>query len=165
MSNATLGAKVDVEHPDTGIEDRKRLANGLSGLLADTFVLLIKTQAYHWNVVGPLFVSIHELTEKHHEDLFEAADDLAERIRALGYPAPSSMQELIPLTCIREDTGNPTAEAMIANLMRDHESVVQRLRETTETAEELHDHVTADMLTERMDFHEQAIWMLRAIIS
>ncbi len=163
--DSVLGNKADVEHPDTGIENRKRLANGLNGLLADTFVLLIKTQAYHWNVVGPLFVSIHELTEKQYENLFAAADDIAERVRALGYPAPSSMHELIPLTGLGEDTGNPTAEDMISNLARDHETIVQRLRSVTEMAEELHDHVTADMLTERMAFHEQAIWMLRAIVS
>ena len=165
MNDTVLGTKADIEHPDTGIENRKRLVNGLSGLLADTLVLQIKTQAYHWNVVGPLFVSIHELTERQYENLFEAADEIAERIRALGYPAPSSINDMIPLTGVREDTGNPTAEAMIANLVRDHEIVVQRLRTATEVAEELHDQVTADMLTARMAFHEQAIWMLRAIIS
>lgn len=165
MNEGVLGAKADIDHPDTGIEHRKLLVNGLSGLLADTFVLLIKTQAYHWNVVGPLFVSIHELTEKQYENLFKAADEIAKRIRALGYPAPSSMQELIPLTGIGEDVSNPTVEQMIANLVRDHELVVQRLRAATEAAEELRDQVTADMLTERMAFHEQAIWMLRAVIS
>jgi starvation-inducible DNA-binding protein len=135
----------------------------LSDLLADTYVLLIKTQGYHWNVVGPLFVSIHELTEAHYQDLFAAGDVIAERIRALGYPAPSSMHDMIPLTVVGENTGNPTAEAMIDALASDHEKVVQRLRDVTETAEKLHDHVTADMLTARMAFHEQAIWMLRAI--
>jgi starvation-inducible DNA-binding protein len=165
MNDNVLDAKADVEHPDTGIENRKVLVNGLSGLLADTFVLLIKTQGYHWNVVGPLFVSIHELTEKQYRNLFEAADEIAERIRALGYPAPGSMNAMIPHTGIREDMTNPTAEEMIANLVRDHETVVQRLRATAEAAEEMHDHVTADMLTERMAFHEQAIWMLRALIS
>ena len=165
MADSVLNTKATVEHPETGIENRKRLAAGLSGLLADTYVLLIKTQGYHWNVVGPLFVSIHELTEAHYQDLFAAADVIAERIRALGYPAPSSMNELIPLTAIGEDTGNPTAESMIEKLLGDHEIVVQRLRQATEVAEEMHDHVTADMLTARMAFHEQAIWMLRAIIT
>jgi starvation-inducible DNA-binding protein len=163
MADSLLNSKATVEHPETGIDDRKRLVGGLSGLLADTYVLLIKTHGYHWNVVGPLFISIHELTEAQYNDLFAAADVLAERIRALGYPAPSSMNELIPLTVVREDTGNPNAETMIERLAGDHETVVQRLRQVTEVAEELHDHVTADLLTERMAFHEKAIWMLRAI--
>ncbi|MEZ5930986.1 MAG: DNA starvation/stationary phase protection protein [Alphaproteobacteria bacterium] len=165
MNDHVLDAKADIEHPDTGIENRKVMVNGLSGLLADTFVLLIKTQGYHWNVVGPLFVSIHELTERQYQNLFEAADEIAERIRALGYPAPGSMNAMIPLTGIQEDVGHPTAEQMIDNLVRDHEIVVQRLRATTEAADEMHDQVTADLLTERMAFHEQAIWMLRAIVS
>ena len=165
MADNVLKTKATIEHPETGIENRKRLAAGLSGLLADTYVLLIKTQGYHWNVVGPLFVSLHELTEAQYQDLFAAADVIAERIRALGYPAPSSMNELIPLTGIGEDTGNPTAEAMVERLMSDHETVVQRLRQVTEVAEEQRDHVTADLLTARMAFHEQAVWMLRAIVS
>ncbi len=165
MTNGVLDIKATVEHPETGIENRKRLAAGLSGLLADTYVLLIKTQGYHWNVVGPLFVSMHELTEKQYENLFVAVDAIAERIRALGYPAPSSMNEMIPLTAIGEDTGNPTAEAMIDKLVFDHEIVVQRLRAVTDIAQEMRDHVTADMLTARMAFHEQAVWMLRAIVN
>jgi starvation-inducible DNA-binding protein len=164
MVDSRLHSKATIEHPETGIDHRKRLVGGLSGLLADTYVLMIKTQGYHWNVVGPLFVSIHNLTETHYQDLFAAADVLAERIRALGYPAPSSMNELIPLTAIGEDTGNPTAETMIEKLAGDHETIVQRFRHVTQVAEELHDHVTADMLTARMAFHEQAIWMLRAIV-
>ena len=163
MHNSVLDSKATVEHPATGIGDRKRLAAGLSGLLADTYVLLIKTQGYHWNVVGPLFVSIHQLTETHYKNLFGAADLIAERIRALGYPAPSSMNELIPHTGVVEDIGNPTAETMIESLAHDHETVVQRLRQATQVAEELHDHVTADMLTARMAFHEKAIWLLKAI--
>lgn len=165
MADSVLDMRATVEHPETGIEHRKRLAAGLSGLLADTYVLLIKTQGYHWNVVGPLFVSIHGLTETHYRDLFAAVDVIAERIRALGYPAPSSMNELIPLSAVGEDTGNPTTESMIEKLVGDHETMVKRLRQVTEAAEELRDHVTADMLTARMAFHEKAIWMLKAIVT
>ena len=165
MTNSVLHMKADVEHPQTGIEDRKRLAGNLSALLADTYLLLVKTQGYHWNVVGPLFISLHRLTEEQYENLFEAADDLAERIRALGHPAPTSITEMIPLTVISEDTGSASAEEMVSNLVRDHEAIVRRLREGVEIAESLRDAVTADMLTERMRFHEQAIWMLRAVLS
>ncbi|WP_420349109.1 Dps family protein [Pelagibius sp.] len=165
MTNSVLHMKADVEHPQTGIEDRKRLAGNLSALLADTYLLLVKTQGYHWNVVGPLFISLHRLTEEQYENLFEAADDLAERIRALGHPAPTSITEMIPLTVISEDTGSASAEEMVSNLIRDHEAIVRRLREGVEIAESLRDAVSADMLTERMRFHEQAIWMLRAVLS
>ena len=83
-----LDVKSHIEDLDLGIDDRKRLADSLAKIVADTYVLLVKTQGYHWNVVGPLFVSLHKLTEEQYEDLFEAADELAERIRALGHPAP-----------------------------------------------------------------------------
>lgn len=163
MPHSVLNAEQSVENPDTGIDNRKRLTGNLSGLLADTYLLMVKTHGYHWNVVGPLFVSIHKLTEEHYENLFQAVDDIAERIRALGFPAPSSITEMVGLTAIVEDTENPTAAEMLENLSRDHETLVRRLREATEAAEDLHDSVTADMLTARMAFHEQAIWMLKAI--
>lgn len=165
MTHTALKTKADVENPETGLEHRKRLANSLSGLLADTYLLLAKTQGYHWNVVGPLFISLHRLTEEQYQNLFEAVDDLAERIRALGFPAPSSVTEMVALAEIGEDTGNPTAEQMVESLVRDHESVVRRLRDAAVAAEELHDVVTAGMLTDRMQFHEQAVWMLRAVIA
>ena len=165
MSFQVLKVKPDVEHPETGLEERKRLAGCLSGVLADTYFLLVKTQAYHWNVVGPLFVSLHSLTEKQYENLFESVDEIAERIRAIGYPAPSSITEMVALTVLDEDVGNPTAEQMVQNLIRDHEAMVRRLRNASERAADLRDAVTADLLTERMAFHEKAIWMLRAIDS
>lgn len=165
MSHTALKMKADVENPETGLEHRKRLANNLAGLVADTYLLLVKTQGYHWNVVGPLFISLHRLTEEQYQNLFEAVDDLAERIRALGFPAPSTITEMVALAEVGEDTGNPTAEEMVENLVRDHERVVRRLREATVAAEDLHDAVTAGMLTDRMQFHEQAVWMLRAVIA
>jgi starvation-inducible DNA-binding protein len=165
MSNPVLQMKTDVENPETGLEHRKRLAGSLSGLLADTYLLLVKTQGYHWNVVGPLFVSLHRLTEEQYQNLFEAVDDLAERVRALGHPAPSSITEMMALAQIAEDIGNASAEEMVQNLVNDHEAIVRRLREATIAAEKLHDAVTAGMLTDRMQFHEQAVWMLRAVIA
>jgi starvation-inducible DNA-binding protein len=165
MIDSTLGIKADVENPQTGLESRKRLANSLCALLADTYLLLVKTQGYHWNVVGPLFVSLHRLTDEQYQNLFQAVDALAERVRALGFPAPSSITEMIAMAEIGEDIGNPTAEQMIENLVRDHECIVRRLRGAAVAAEELHDVVTASMLADRMHFHEQAVWMLRAVIS
>lgn len=165
MPNTVFKAKASVEAPDTGIDNRKRLAGNLTGVLADTYLLLVKTQGYHWNVVGPLFVSIHTLTEEHYRNLFEAADALAERIRALGYPAPSSITEMVAFSEIREDTENPSAELMIRSLIEDHETVVRRLRTTAELCQELNDDVTADLMIRRMEFHEKAIWMLQALVA
>src|SRR3546814_998327 len=91
-------------------------------------ILLVKTQGYHWNVVGPLFVSLHRLTEEQYQNLFEAVDDLAERVRALGFPAPSSITEMVAMAEIVEDTGNPTAEQMVEMLVADHERIVRRLQ-------------------------------------
>jgi starvation-inducible DNA-binding protein len=160
-----LDIKSHIEHPDLGIDGRKRLAERLADIVADTYVLLVKTQGYHWNVVGPLFVSLHKLTEEQYEDLFAAGDELAERIRTLGYPAPASLRAMIKDSRISEAKGNPTAEEMVENLVADHETLVRHLREITELAEESHDQGTADMLTERLKAHEKAIWMLRAIVA
>jgi starvation-inducible DNA-binding protein len=160
-----LDIKSHIEHPDLGIDGRKRLADSLADIVADTYVLLVKTQGYHWNVVGPLFVSLHKLTEEQYEDLFAAGDELAERIRTLGYPAPASLRAMIKDSRISEAKGNPTAEEMVENLVADHETLVRHLREITEVAEESHDQGTADMLTERLKAHEKAIWMLRAIVA
>jgi len=165
MTADILHARTAVETPDTDLEQRKRLVAGLTGMLADAYVLLVKTQGIHWNVVGPLFFSLHKLTEDQYNDLFAAADDLAERIRALGHPAPTSIAQLMPHSAIGEETGNPTTEEMVQTLIRDHETVSRRLRDTVEMAEELRDAATADLLTERLRVHEKAAWMLRATIS
>jgi len=165
MSSSVLSMKADVENPETGLENRKRLAGNLTGVLADTYLLMVKTQGYHWNVVGPLFISLHRLTEEQYQNLFAAVDGLAERIRALGHPAPSSITEMIALAEIAEDTGNASAEEMVDTLVADHQRLVRRLREATILADEQHDAVTAGLLTDRMAFHEQAVWMLRAVIA
>jgi starvation-inducible DNA-binding protein len=160
-----LQARPTVDEPDIDLEQRKRLAASLTGMLADAYVLLVKTQGVHWNVVGPLFVSLHQLTEEQYQDLFGAIDEIAERIRALGYLAPTSIAEMMPHSAIGEETGNPTAEQMVEALIRDHETVARRLREAVEMAEGLRDVATADLLTERLQVHEKAVWMLRATIA
>lgn len=165
MTDTILKARTTVENPETGIVGRKRLATNLSGLLADTMLLMIKTQAVHWNVVGPMFIGIHNLTETQYRDLFEAIDRLAERIRALGYPAPASAAEMLSVTVIEEMSGTPSAEAMIDSLADDHEKISTRLRDVVGAAEEQRDSATAGLLTARLHFHEQAVWMLRAILT
>ncbi len=163
--SSVLDMKASVDEPKTGVDEKALIAENLIGVLSDTYFLMLKTQAYHWNVVGPLFVSIHELTEEQYEDMFEAADDVAERIRALGHLAPTRPSTLVSSTAIPEDEGTPTAEQMVANLVADHETVSRRLRDVATMADKHEDHVTHDMLTERLEFHEKAIWMLRAIIT
>lgn len=163
--NNILDIKPTVDHPDTGLDRNRNLAANLSACLADSYVLMIKTQAYHWNAVGPLFHPIYLLTEEHYQDLFKAIDEIAERIRALGHPAPSSMTDLVGLSGLSEDTANPTTEEMVHNLVDDHETAVRRLRGSIELAENAKDYATADLLTERIAFHEKAIWMLRAIVA
>lgn len=157
------------ESPHISVADpsaRKRLAERLAAATADTYLLLAKTQGYHWNVTGPLFVSIHELTEQQYKDLFEAADDLAERIRALGEASPGSYARFSELSGIDEDDGSPkTAAAMVEALAHDNELVARRMKAASDVAEELGDKVTEDMLIERMQVHEQNAWMLRSIVA
>ena len=165
MAHAVLDTKLNIEPIDTGLDDEQKLASCVAASLADSYLLMVKTQGYHWNVAGPLFYSLHNLTEAQYNDMFAAIDELAERIRALGYPAPTSITDMISRSVIEEETGNPTAEQMIDNLVKDHEAVAQRFREFVSRAEVPSDVATADMLTGRITFHEKASWMLRALLT
>ena len=149
----------------TGLTDEARRSIGekLGVVLADSYQLLIKTQGVHWNVAGPAFYSIHKLTQEHYENLFEAIDDTAERIRALGQKAPASYTRFGQLSAIKDRDEPQTAGQMIEMLVADHETVARSLRDTLEEAEEKRDHVTSDMLVARLAWHEKAIWMLRAL--
>ncbi|MFN3868090.1 MAG: Dps family protein [Hyphomicrobiaceae bacterium] len=166
MSNASPRAVAKPVALDTGIakKDRSTVASELVDVLADTYTLLVKTHVYHWNVVGPLFIPFHELTEAHYKNLFEAADVIAERIRSLGHPAPLGFAELLPKSAVEEETSKRSAEGMVTHLIADHEKMVKRLRQAAIAADEVDDLVTADLLTQRLAFHEKAIWMLRAIV-
>jgi starvation-inducible DNA-binding protein len=159
-----LQQQVRTDVPQTGvrIEDTRQLAEGLARALGETYVLYVKTQGFHWNVVGPLFYGLHKLTEEQYQDLAEAADKLAERIRALGYPAPISFAEFIRLSAIREAEHNLPAREMIAQLVSDHETVSRTFRTTVQLAEDCGDVSTAGLLTDRIFAHDKAAWMLRA---
>ncbi|MGG7519283.1 Dps family protein [Allorhizobium undicola] len=150
-----------------GLEDsyRQQAAQDLSAILAATYALTIKTQVYHWNVVGPLFKPIHELTEEHYNTLFEAVDIIAERIRALGHLAPVNLQNSSAFAPKRGETEHRAAVDMVEDLIADHETAVRQMRDTAEKADDAGDVVTADMLTDRLTFHEKALWMLRAIVA
>jgi len=165
MTTEVLKTRAHAETVNTGLEQatRQRLADGVAALVADTYALLVKTHGYHWNVVGPLFYSLHKLTEEQYTDLFNAADELAERVRALGFPAPGSFAQMAQMSVVAEAEGVPSAADMVSDLIRDNEAVVRRMREIAVIADELEDTVTNDLLTERMGIHEKAIWMLKAI--
>ncbi len=164
MSLQASLTSAEVHELNTGINNRQKLADILTGNVADTLLLMVKTQGVHWNVVGPLFVPLHELTEQQYRDLFEAADQIAERIRALGYFAPHQLDEMRSASVIKDAAYRLSAEEMISMLASDHEAIAARMRDGVETAESLSDTVTADLLTARIEVHEKAIWMLRAML-
>ncbi|MGF1618531.1 MAG: Dps family protein [Acidimicrobiia bacterium] len=152
---------------NTGLseETRSELAVGLGRLLADTYTLYVKTHGYHWNVTGPMFRTLHLMFEEEYIDLREAVDVIAERIRALGHPAPGSYSEFAELTSVPDEKGVPEAMEMVRNLMEGHESVVRTGRAVVTTAEEAGDVASADLVTQRIDIHEKTAWMLRSMAS
>lgn len=146
----------------TGVKDTKALAAALTRAVADTYRLIFKTHAYHWNVEGPLFYAVHHLTDEHYKEMFPAADELAERIRSLGQLAPFSFAEVIRLSIIKDLEALPTTLEMITDLAADHAAVASGFHDLFKLAEDNADPVTADLATRRSAFHEQAAWMLRA---
>jgi starvation-inducible DNA-binding protein len=145
--------------------DRLAVAKGLSRLLADTNTLYLKTHNYHWNVSGPQFNTLHLMFETQYNELWLAVDAIAERIRALGEPAPGSYRAFAQLTGIKEEEGVPTAEAMLQNLVSGHEQIARTAREVFLLAANANDQSTADLLTQRMQIHEKTAWMLRSMLA
>ena len=145
-------------------EDRAKLAKGLKAVMGDTYALYVKTHGYHWNVTGPRFKALHELFMEQYTELWQALDELAERIRALGEFAPASSDEIASYATIKPDNGVPDAEDMINNLVRGHETIAKVAREGVDAAEQGDDVVTADLLTQRAAAAEKAAWMLRASV-
>ena len=152
---------------DIGIneKDRRQIAEGLGRLLADTYTLYLKTHNFHWNVKGPMFQTLHLMFEQQYNELALAVDLIAERIRALGEPAPGSYAAFAKLTAIREEEGVPAAEAMIQQLLDGQETVVRTARSLFPLVDEVNDEPTADLLTQRMQVHEKTGWMLRSLLS
>lgn len=171
----TLDDRIQVDRPlnvraetlpletDVPADARERLAKQLGDVLASTFVLYHKTQGFHWNVAGPLFYSVHKLTEEQYEDLAEAVDDIAERIRALGSPAPMGLAGYIEASVVKDQSHFPNAGEMLTTLSQDHRRVADQMRDVVNAAEALNDVYTADLLTARIGAHEEAAWMLTAI--
>lgn len=145
-------------------EQRAAIADGLSRLLADTYTLYLKTHNYHWNVTGPMFNTLHLMFEGQYNELALAVDQIAERIRALGYPAPGSYAAYSKLSSIQEEDGVPNAQDMIRNLVAGQEAVARTARSIFPTVDEASDEPTADLLTQRMQIHEKNAWMLRSML-
>lgn len=150
-----------------GIEEQERqeIAHGLSKLLADTYTLYLKTHNFHWNVTGPMFQTLHLMFEQQYNELALAVDLIAERIRALGFPAPGTYKEFANLSSISEEDGVPAAEDMIRKLVEGQEAVVRTARSIFPAVERAQDEPTADLLTQRMQVHEKTAWMLRSLLA
>ena len=147
-------------------EQRQGVMNLLNQDLADSYVLIVKTKKYHWDVVGPQFRSLHELWEEQYEKLTENIDALAERIRALGGFPVGTMGEFLKIATLKEHSGDlPLATEMVARLVEDHEQLIRNLRDhVDQCSQQFHDEGTADFLTGLMEEHEQMAWMLRSFI-
>lgn len=151
---------------DIGIseQERKGIVEGLSRLLADTYTLYLKTHNFHWNVTGPMFQTLHLMFETQYNELALAVDLIAERIRALGSPAPGTYSEFARLSAVKEPSGVPSAQDMIRQLVQDQETVVRTARSMFKAVDQASDEPTADLLTQRMQVHEKTAWMLRSLL-
>lgn len=145
-------------------DNSKKVAEGLSKLLADTFLLYFKTHTFHWNVRGPLFRTLHLMFEEQYNALWTSTDIIAERIRSLDSDAPCTLTEFSKLASIKEDKGIPKATEMIRILAEDHAKVVKTAKDAFKAAEEAEDEPTQDLLIERINYHETTIWMLKTML-
>ena len=154
--------KIDIGISD---DDRQKLANQLSRLLADSYTLYLKTHNFHWNVTGPMFQTLHLMFEQQYGELALAIDLIAERIRSIGHPAPGSYGAFARLATVKDTEGVPRARDMIAILLADHETVVRSARTVLEVADQANDQATGDLATQRLQVHEKAAWMLRSLLA
>ena len=151
---------------DIGIpaNQRQEIADGLGRLLADSYVLYLKTHGFHWNVTGPMFNTLHLMFMGQYTELWNALDEIAERIRALGHPAPMGGRRYAELSSIEETHQAPEAMAMVAELMQGHEAVARTARGLFPLVDAAGDEPSADLLTQRLQIHEKTAWMLRSLL-
>jgi len=151
---------------DIGIakKDRKAIADGLSRFLADSYILYLKTHNFHWNVTGPMFNTLHLMFMGQYTEQWNALDLIAERIRALGHPAPGSYKRFAVLSSIKEEEGVPKAKEMIRQLVEAQEAVARTARSLFPLVEKADDQPTTDLLTQRLQVHEKTAWMLRSLL-
>jgi starvation-inducible DNA-binding protein len=161
MQAVERGIKMDIGIQES---DRQEIADGLSRLLADSYTLYLKTHNFHWNVTGPMFQTLHLLFEQQYTELALAVDLIAERIRALGFPAPGTYSDYARLSSIPETTGVPKAKEMIRLLVEGQEAVTRTARSIFPVVDKVNDEPSADLLTQRMQIHEKNAWMLRSLL-
>ncbi len=151
---------------DIGINDKDRanIAESLSRMLADSYILYLKTHNFHWNVTGPMFQALHNLFMTQYTEQWNALDLIAERIRALGHPAPGSYKRFVELSSLQEEDGVPAALDMVRQLVAGQEAVARTARAAFKVANAADDQPTADLLTQRMEVHEKNAWMLRVLL-
>jgi starvation-inducible DNA-binding protein len=161
MPSRGKGAAAPAEEGPKG-RNMPGVTEGLRAFVSDTYMLLAKTQACHWNMQGPDFIGLHKLTEEHYNELFAAVDELAERIRALDAPAPNSVTEIMGMSRLEELRGLPSTTEAIDALMADNEAMAARARELSEEADEADDPATSDLMNARIEAHQKAAWLYRA---
>ena len=151
---------------DIGIShnDREKIVSGLSKLLADSYTLYLMTHNFPWNVTGPQFNSLHNMFMDQYTEQWNALDTIAERIRALGFPAPGTYKQFAKLTAIKEVEGVPKAQEMVSLLVNAHEAVAKTARGIFPIVNEVNDQPSADLVTQRLEVHEKTEWMLRNIL-
>ena len=150
-----------------GAGDRKKIAEGLAAFLSDAFTLYLKTHNFHWNVTGPMFNALHVMFETQYTEQWTALDDVAERIRALGFNAPGSYHEFIRLSSIPEEPGLSDAadwREMVRQLVVGNEAVCRTARKVLKGADDAGDDPTVDLMTQRLQTHEKYAWMLRSLL-
>ncbi|NBV16841.1 Dps family protein [Janthinobacterium sp.] len=157
----TKAAKIDIGISEA---DRAKIAEGLSGLLADSYTLYLMTHNFHWNVKGPMFNTLHLMFMTQYTEQWGALDLIAERIRALGYPAPGTYKEFVKLASIKEIDGVPPALEMVSHLVVAQEATARTARRLFPLLEKANDQPTADLITQRLDLHEKTAWMLRSLL-
>lgn len=150
-----------------GIADDQleQIIHGLSRVLASSYSLYLKTHSYHWNVVGPMFHSLHAMFMDEYTELALAVDEIAERIRALGAPAPGTYRQFAELSVVPEDTDVPDAHEMVRRLVAAHEATARTIRDTLPVVEGAPDQVSTDLLVRRLEVHEKTAWMLRSMLA
>ena len=151
---------------DIGIaeKDRQEIAQGLSRLLADSYTLYLMTHNFHWNVTGPMFNTLHLMFMGQYTEQWNALDLIAERIRALGFPAPGTYKEFVELASVKEVGGVPKATDMIKLLVAAQEATARTARSLFPVVEKANDQPTMDLLTQRLEVHEKTAWMLRSLL-
>jgi len=161
VATKSLASKINIGINE---KDRKAIAKGLSELLADSYSLYLMTHNFHWNVTGPMFNTLHNMFMTQYTEQWAALDLIAERIRALGEPAPATYKEFSKLTSIAEVSGTPKALEMVRYLVKAQEATAKTARKLFSLVDKANDQPTADLLTQRLDIHEKTAWMLRSIL-